>query len=69
MRLNWVVKGGVVVRSVYGYKHGKDPLGSVEKQQRNFPDPGFPALFRATDRLKNYEHGYGLDEALRIRLI
>ena len=32
------------------------------------PDPGFPAHLRATDRLKDYGHGYGL-KALRIRLI
>ena len=58
--------GGGVSSTVLRCEHRK--LGIYREEYWIIPDPRFPAHLRATNQLKDYGHGYGL-EALRIRLI
>ena len=44
----------------YGVSTEKTPW-DLSRSVQNYPDPWFPALLHATDWLKDYSYGYGLE--------
>ena len=59
-RLGYKKQGGE--STVLWCEHRKDPLGSIYREEYGIiPEPGFPALLHATDWLKGYGHGHGLE--------